>query len=331
MQCFCPSYIKSRCRRQTLFICWGVTYALPRLSALLAVNSLQPWVVRHIIASSCCYTHHLVFFLAEITGVMPVLSPLCPYASLGASATASAALPVISATNFKLENNRAARLGVGASYVVHSASNSAIALGGKISGSIKRARSQKMEHDDADDSGQQGAADENEDSKCASIKRKHGVASQILFDSGSSTNKKKKKKKKKSTATTSEPLDPVVPKPSLIHEVVPQNSNNSHGKQQRPCSAGAELLIAGNHPQPSQIIVRAEEKSACDSSGNELHVDEDDLGSGLRNYQQGVRKRTKTRSKAKNLKKDKRPPELRPGGEKYAGSSGTWRPPPMAI
>jgi hypothetical protein len=249
------------------------------------------------------------------------------YASLGASATASAA--VTSATNFKLENNRAARLGVGASYVVHSASNSAIALGGKISGSIKRARSQKLEHDDADDAGQQGAADENEDSKCASIKRKHGVASQILFDSGSSANKKKKKKK--STATTSEPLDPVVPKPSLLHEVVPQNSNNTHGKQQRPFSAGAELLIAGNHSQQSQIIVRAEEKSACDSSGNELHVDEDDLGSGLRNYQQGMRKRTKTRSKAKNLKKDKRPPELRPGGEKYAGSSGTWRPPPMAI
>ena len=49
MQGFCPSYTKSRCRLQILFICWGVTYALPRLSALLAVNSLQPWVARHII------------------------------------------------------------------------------------------------------------------------------------------------------------------------------------------------------------------------------------------------------------------------------------------
>ena len=259
--------------------------------------------------------HHFVLFCAEITGAIPVLSPVCPDASLGASATASAGLPVTSATNFKLENNRAARLGVGASFVVHSAANSAVALGGKISGSIKRARSQKLEHDDADHAGQQGAADEYEDSKCASIKRKHGVASQILFDSGSS--KKKKTKKMKSTATTSEPLDPVVPKPSLLHKVVPQNSSNTHEKQKLLCSAEAELLIAGNHSQPSQIVVRAVEKSACDPSGNELHVDEEDLGSGLRNYQQGMRKRTKTRSKAKNLKKDKRPPELRPGGEKY--------------
>lgn len=62
MQCFCPSYIKSRCRRQTLFICWGVTYALPRLSALLAVNSLQPWVARHIMAS-CCYIILFYFVL----------------------------------------------------------------------------------------------------------------------------------------------------------------------------------------------------------------------------------------------------------------------------
>ncbi len=278
---------------------------------------------------------------------MSILSPVCPDVSLGASALASASLPVTSATNFKLENNRAARLGVGALYVTHSAANSAVALGGKISASIKRARSQ---HDDADHPRRLGAADEYEDSKCASIKRKHGVASHILLDSGSL--RKKKTKKKKSTNTASEPLDPVVLRPSqLLHEVVPQNTCNTHGKRKLPCSAEAALLIAGDHSQLSQNIVRAvtEGNSVCDANGRALPVDED-LGSGLRNYQQVMRKRTKTRSKAKNVKKDKRPPELRPGGERYAlvshalkvndsffithryaGSSGTWRPPPTLI
>ncbi len=59
MQCFCPSYIKSRSRLQRLSnllfffriafqICfWDVAYALERLWALQAVNSLKPWVAQN--------------------------------------------------------------------------------------------------------------------------------------------------------------------------------------------------------------------------------------------------------------------------------------------
>ena len=229
----------------------------------------------------------------------------------GAGAAASASLPASSVVSFKLENTRAARLGVGASYVAHSPVNSALALGGKISGSIKRARSQKLEHEDEDEWRGRLSTDEHEDSKCASIKRKHGAAAGMLLDTGS-LNKKKKKKKNKSTAVASESgrID------GLSLTVPHQQHALSHSKD-APTLIPADSNKLAQHSQTSSAShANASSAHAADDVDGTAFSQQEDLGSGLRNFHQGVRKRTKTRSKAKNLKKDKRPPELRPGGDK---------------
>jgi hypothetical protein len=191
-----------------------------------------------------------------------------------------------------MEKTRAARLGVGASFVAHSDANSALTLGSKISGSIKRARSQKLENDDEELPGARGSADDNEDSKCSSIKRKPAVASLLVLNCGASKKKNKKKKKKKIEVTSGAAAnnDPVI-----------LNTTQSR------CLEASVAAIAGEHSQQFEC---SRESSGSGGATN------DDLGSGLRGFNQSSRKRTKTRSKAKNLKKDKRPPEFRPGGEK---------------
>ena len=223
-----------------------------------------------------------------------------------------------------MEHTRAARLGVGASYVAHSDVNSALALGGKISGGIKRARAQKLEHEDAEVAKGWGATDDHEDSKCASIKRKHGAVSELLPDAGSLKKKKKKKKKSTTTAAETAPAAPVILKPVTSHSqkegatVAPQKQLLLQPKDTTATMPAAAIK------QPRQIISNSETQTrandasepSCNESSAAASAGED-LGSGLRNFHlQGMRKRTKTRSKAKNLKKDKRPPELRPGGEK---------------
>jgi hypothetical protein len=322
MQCFCPSYIKSNFRLQRLVFCWGVTYALPSLSALLAVNSLQSWVARHIqLHKSNCSTlfcHICATFLFCVF----------PHNFSGAAAPASS-VSASSISNFKLENTRAARLGVGASFVAHSASNSALLLGGKISGSIKRARSQKLELDAEEQPMGWVSTCDDKDSKCASIKRKLAVASDSLYGTDSIQKQKinKKRKKKKATASA-ESVAPVTLKSSppthqSTHQSVLQSSSLSHKNQELLHSIESPYLIpADSHKlsQPFQrsngaVAEQAFEDDFLDAVGSTPSFRED-LGSGLRKFHQSMRKRTKTRSKAKNLKKDKRPPELRPGGEK---------------
>lgn len=214
--------------------------------------------------------------------------------------------------------------------------NSALALGGKISGGIKRARAQKLEHEDTEVAKGWGATDDQEDSKCASIKRKHGAVSELLPDAGAL--KKKKKKKKKSTATAAEtaPAAPVVLKPVTSHS--PQNEGATVAAQKQLLLQSKDTtakLPAAAIKQQRQIISSSEtETRASDASAASFNDNEssaaasagEDLGSGLRNFHlQGMRKRTKTRSKAKNLKKDKRPPELRPGGEKCTARTARSR------
>ena len=322
MQGFCPSYSKSRCKLQRLFICWGVTYALPRLSALLAVNSFQPWVARHIHRPLHYFIpiQHFILF-----AILLSLALLLSYVTLGAVAQSSSSVSGTSAANYKLENTRAARLGVGASHVAHSSANSALALGIKISGSIKRARSQKLEHEDEDQPKGWDAAVDDQDSKCASIKRKIGLASEVVRGVESRQKKKKNKKKKMSaTAAESAPAAPVILKPSpSIHNGVSTINSTLHQDQEPLHSLErSSMNAAASHKHSQQLQGVAHGSSAnasndADVTGLSLNKD---LGSGLRNFHPSMRKRTKTRSKAKNLKKDKRPPELRPGGEKLAVS-----------
>jgi hypothetical protein len=110
------------------------------------------------------------------------------------------------------------------------------------------------------------------------------------------------------------PIAPVFTKPTQPPQkgipqsaiLLKQKQKPSHSAE-TPVSTPAATIKPSQPPQSS-----AAAEGAHDASG----AAEPDLGSGLRNFKQGERKRTKTRSKAKNLKKDKRPPELRPGGEK---------------
>ncbi len=193
-----------------------------------------------------------------------------------------------------------------------------------------------MEHEDAEVAKGWGPADDHEDSKCASIKRKHGAVSELLPDAGSL--KKKKKKKKKSTATAAEtaPAAPVILKPVTSHSLQKEGATVAPQKQLLLQSKDTTATTpAAAIKQPRQIIssseteTRANDASYASCNDNESSAAAsagDDLGSGLRNFHlQGMRKRTKTRSKAKNLKKDKRPPELRPGGEKCTARAARSR------
>jgi len=201
-------------------------------------------------------------------------------------------------------------LGVGASFVPHSAANSAVALGGKISGSIKRARSHKLEQEEDELPKRWGDANDDDDSKCASIKRKITVASEPLHDTSPS---KKKKKKSKMSAVEPAPSALVIAKPS---QQPPKEITTNLFLPKQKALHSAETPVSNSAATIKQSQPPESSRSAAEAAHDCSGAAEADLGNGLRNFKQGERKRTKTRSKAKNLKKDKRPPELRPGGEK---------------
>ena len=193
-----------------------------------------------------------------------------------------------------------------------------------------RARSKKIDYDaEEQPSGWASVGDdEDKDSKCASIKRKLAVASDSVHGIQSiqkrKKNKKKKKEKQSGTADESAAVTSVTSKSSPpTRQGIPQTDSTFHQIQEHLHSSQKPLLIHSTRHKLSQPFQHSDGAAApgaasndCDDIvGSESSVHED-LGSGLRNFYNCKRQRTKTRSKAKNLKKDKRPPEFRPGGEK---------------